>query len=94
MMNKKLFALLVAIATVNASTFALLDRVVGGTLDTTERVVTAPVDALPSDQTWSEKREERRLNREERQENRENRPQQRRQERQNRRDDRYYASDY
>ena len=89
MMNKKIFALLVAIATVSASTFAFIDDVVGGTVDTAGRVASAPVDALPRDdnKTWSERREERRQEREERRQNRQNK-------RQERRDNRYYESDY
>lgn len=88
MMNKKLLALLVAIATISTSMFAFLDDVVGGTFDAAERVATVPVDAAGAavdhnGRTWSERREERRQERQER-----------RQERQERRDerhrDRYY----
>lgn len=68
MMNKKLAALLVAISTISASTFCLLDDV----FETTGRVVTAPVDALPdgSGRTWEDKREDREINRERRYDNR------------------------
>lgn len=72
-MNKKLIALLVAIATVNASMFAFIGDVVEGTFDTAGRVATAPVDAVTNGRTWDEKREARRQRREERQADREER---------------------
>lgn len=68
MMNKKLLALFVAIATVSTSVFALFDEVAGGTFRTAERVATVPVDAtgaaIDRDETYSERREKRRQDRE------------------------------
>jgi len=75
MMNKKLVALLLAVATISTSMFAFLDDVVGGTFDAAERVATVPVDAVDTavdrdGRTWRERREDRRENREERREDR------------------------
>jgi len=69
-MNKKLIALLLAIATISSPALALFDEVVGGTFDAAERVATVPVDAVPDDRTWEEKREERREERRARREER------------------------
>jgi hypothetical protein len=85
MMNKKLVVLLLAIATISSPVLALFDEVVGGTFDAAERVATVPVDAIPDDRTWEEKRDERRDEREYRRDRRQA-------EREARRD--YYVNDY
>lgn len=83
MMNKKLVALLLAVATVSTSMFALLGDIVEGTFDTAGRVATVPVDAVDATvdrdgRTWSERREDRREAREARREDRHERRQTRR----------------
>lgn len=83
MMNKKILALFVAIATVSTSMFAFLDDVVGGTFSAAERVATVPVDATGAaidrdGKTWSERREERRQERADRRADRQDRREQRR----------------
>ena len=52
MMNKKLVALLVAIATVSVSTFALFDRVFQGTADVATDITSIPEDAATHGESW------------------------------------------
>ena len=90
MMNKKLIALIVAIATINVSTFALFDDVLRGTGRVAEGVVSAPADVASGGRTWDERHErwesqdeDRREREEDTRQREKNRRQQRRENRRN-----------
>jgi len=55
MMNKRIIALLVAIATVNASMFAFIDDVLRAPGRAAESVVSAPADVATGGRTWEER---------------------------------------